>query len=332
MAIAYLNHRLVKIPLTDTCLFADNDHAWGMTANPPILIDTTAHIRYRDRAASGYRQHSFLKQAVVDRIIDRLDVVRRRFDHVIDVDCHDGLLAEALADHPSIDRVTAFDPSSAMVTEARTKGVDAVVANADALPLAEKSIDAVFSAFSLHWANDLPGVLVKLGRLLKPDGLMIVAVAGGVTLEGWRNCLAEAETTVSGGLSPRVLPMADIRDLGGLIGRAGLALPVADSDTLTITWPDAFAMMRDLRGMAEQNALQGRLRNGTAREVFLRAAMLASERLADSDGRIREHFEIVTLTGWAPHESQPQPLKPGSAQINLADALKPDEDGRKGSE
>ena len=120
--------------------------------------------------------------------------------------------------------------------------------------------------------NDLPGVMARLRRLLKPDGLMILALPGGETLEGWRNCLAEAETAVTGGLSPRVLPMADIRDLGGLIGRAGLALPVADSDTLTITWADTFALMRDLRGMAEQNALAGRLRGGTSRQVFFHAA------------------------------------------------------------
>ena len=295
---------------------------------PPRLIDTQAHIRYRERAASGYAEHCFLKQAVAMRIIDRLDVVRRDFDHVIDVDCHDGLLAARLMSHPSVSRVTAFDPSPAMVAAAKARGVDAVVACHDALPLGEASVDAVFSALSLHWANDLPGVLARLRRLLKPDGLMIVALAGGATLEGWRNCLAEAETSVTGGLSPRVMPMADIRDLGGLIGRAGLALPVADSDTLTITWPDAFAMMRDLRGMAEQNALAGRIKKATRREVFLRAATLAETRLGGDDGRISESFEIITLTGWAPHASQQQPLKPGSAKMPLAEALKPEDQSK----
>lgn len=292
-----------------------------MTSTPPILFDRQAQIRYRDRAAGNYAHHSFLKQAVADRLIDRLDVVRRRFDHVIDVDCHDGVLAEQLAGHPSIDRVTAFDPSAAMVERAQARGVDAVVAAADALPLADASVDAVFSAFSLHWQNDLPGVMSRFRRLLKPDGLLIIALAGGATLEGWRNCLAEAETAVTGGLSPRVMPMADIRDLGGLIGRAGLALPVADSDILTITWPDAFAMMKDLRGMAEQNALMGRLKTPTSRDVFMQAAMLAADRLGDAEGRISEQFEIITLTGWAPHASQPQPLKPGSGKVNLADVL-----------
>ena len=167
--------------------------------------------------------------------------------------------------------------------------------------------------------------MLKLRRLLKPDGLMIIALAGGVTLEGWRNCLAEAETAVTGGMSPRVLPMADIRDLGGLIGRAGMALPVADSDILTITWPDAFALMRDCAAWRNQRA--GRQAEmPTSRQVFMHAAMLAAERLGDSDGRISENFEIVTLTGWAPHESQQQPLKPGSAKQSLADALKPDDD------
>lgn len=309
-----------------TCVFDRNGHHPVMTETPPILIDEAAHCRYRDRAAAGYADHDFLKRAVAERIVDRLDAVRRRFGHVIDVDCHNGVLAEMLQAHPSVDRVTAFDPSPRMAAAARDRGIDAVVARADALPLAEESVDAVFSGFSLHWANDLPGVMLKLRQLLKPDGLMIIALAGGVTLEGWRNCLAEAETAVTGGMSPRVLPMADIRDLGGLIGRAGMALPVADSDTLTITWPDAFALMRDLRGMAEANALAGRLKMPTSRQVFMQAAMLAAERLGDGDGRISENFEIITLTGWAPHESQQQPLKPGSAKQSLADALTPDDD------
>lgn len=295
-----------------------------MNNTPPILIDEAAHIRFRDRAAAAFDRHDFLKQAVAERVVDRLDAVRRQFGHVIDVGCHTGVLAEMLAAHPSVERVTAFDPSAAMVAAACKRGVEAVVASPDALPLAEGSVDAVFSAFSLHWVNDLPGVMVKLARLLKPDGLMVIALAGGVSFEGWRNCLAEAETAATGGLSPRVLPMADIRDLGGLIGRAGLALPVADSDTMTITWPDAFALMRDLRGMGEQNALAGRIRGMTSRQVFMQAAMMAQDRLSNDEERISDRVEIITLTGWAPHASQQQPLKPGSAQNSLAQALAPD--------
>jgi SAM-dependent methyltransferase len=297
-----------------------------MQNTPPILIDETAHIRFLNRAAGNFDSHGFLKQTVAERIVDRLDAIRRRFSCVIDVGCHTGVLAKMLAEHPSIDRVIAFDTSPAMVMEARARGVNAIVASANSLPLADESVDAVFSAFSLHWMNDLPGVMMKLRRLLKPDGLMIIALAGGVTLEGWRNCLAEAETEIAGGLSPRVLPMADIRDLGGLLSRAGLALPVADSDTITISWPDAFALMHDLRGMAEQNALADRSRRTTSRQVFLHAAALAGERLATDKGQISENVEIITLTGWAPHESQQQPLKPGSAQNRLANVLTPDKD------
>ena len=292
-----------------------------MTDAPPKLVDEAAHCRFRDRAAAGFAAHEFLKTAVAERVVDRLDAVRRRFPLVADIGCHTGQLARLLMEHPSVDKVVATDPSPAMAEAARAGGCDAVAAPYDDLPYGEESLDGVFSAFALHWANDLPGVLARLRRLLKPDGLMVVALPGGETLAGLRAALADAEAGALGGMSPRVLPMADIRDLGGLIGRAGLALPVADSDTIEITWPDGLAMMRDLRGMAESNALAGRSRAFAPRGMLMAAAASMQERFGDGKGGIAAGFEIVTLTGWAPHGSQQQPLRPGSAKARLADAL-----------
>jgi len=191
----------------------------------------------------------------------------------------------------------------------------------ETLNLAEGAHDLVIHALALHWANDPVGQLVQCRRALRPDGLFLGLMFGGRTLHELRACLAEAETEVTGGLSPRVLPMGDIRDLGGLLPRAGFALPVADSFTKTVLYRDAFHLMRDLRAMGENNALHGRLRHPTRREVFLRAASLYHERFATEGGQIPATFEIVCLTGWAPHESQQKPLRPGSAVARLADAL-----------
>ncbi|MEC8765024.1 MAG: methyltransferase domain-containing protein, partial [Pseudomonadota bacterium] len=197
----------------------------------------------------------------------------------------------------------------------------ALASEYDRLPFAEGSFDAVFSCLMLHWVDDLPGVMAQIRRLLKPDGLCLVNLLGGATLTELRASLLEAEQEIYGGAGPRTAPMADIRDVGGLLGRAGLALPVADADRLTITYPDMFRLMADLRGMGEQNALLGRRRTPTARRMFLRAAEIYHDRFAGPDGRIPASFEIITLTGWAPHESQQTPLRPGSAAHRLADSL-----------
>ncbi|MCW1918852.1 SAM-dependent methyltransferase [Rhodobacter sp. KR11] len=193
------------------------------------------------------------------------------------------------------------------------------IADTDTLAVTPGAHDLVIHALCLHWADDPVGQLVQARRALQPDGWFIGMAFGGQTLHELRACLAQAETEVTGGLSPRVLPMAEIRDMGALPGRAGFALPVADSFTLTVKYRDIFHLMHDLRAMGEGNALHARLRKPTRRAVFTRAAALYAELAVD--GLIPATFEIITLTGWAPHESQQKPLKPGSAQARLADAL-----------
>ncbi len=184
-----------------------------------------------------------------------------------------------------------------------------------------ESFDLIVSALSLHLVNDLPGALIQLRRALKPDGLFLGAVLGGSSLQELREALAIAETEIAGGVSPRVAPFADIRDMGALLQRAGFALPVTDSEVLTVRYDNLFALMKDLRAMGAANTLFERARKPTSRRLFLRAAEIYAERFADADGRIRATFEIIFLSGWAPHESQQKPLRPGSAQVRLADVL-----------
>ena len=196
------------------------------------------------------------------------------------------------------------------------------IEDSEVLNVQSETQDLVIHALGLHWANDPVGQLVQCRRALRPDGLFIGLMFGGQTLSELRASLAQAEAEVTGGLSPRVLPMAEIRDLGGLLQRAGFALPVADGFTKTVLYRDAFHLMRDLRAMGEGNALQARLRRPTARAVFARAAEIYAQSYATPEGLIKASFEIITLTGWAPHETQQKPLRPGSAASRLEDALK----------
>ena len=203
-----------------------------------------------------------------------------------------------------------------------------LVGDLERLPLAAESADLVVSLLALHHVNDLPGAMIQIRRALRPDGLFVAALAGGDTLTELRQSLTIAESEIAGGVSPRVAPFADARALGGLMQRAGFALPVVDVDTLVARYADLFALMRDLRAFGAANALVERSRKPLRRAVLARAAVVYAERFADSDGRLRATFETVWLTGWAPHESQPKPLRPGSATARLADALKPREGGR----
>lgn len=296
-----------------------------MTVKIPQLIDTIAHRRNRDRAASGFGDVNFLKQAAADRLADRLDIVRRHFPLVLDIGSHHGEMAKAAIASGKVDRVICADPSSGMASH--TAGdMPSCVVDYDNINFCDGAFDAITSAFSMHWVNDLPGMLSRMRRWLKPDGLLLLSMAGGVSFGGLRSCLAEAESQTAGGLSPRVLPMADIRDLGGLLGRAGFGLPVADSDTLTISWSDLFHMMRELRQMGESNALLGRATHMTRRDTMMKAATLYKDRFSTEDQRVTAEIELITLTAWAPSPDQQKPLKPGSADVNLADFLNANQD------
>ena len=286
----------------------------------PKLFDSHAQRRNRGRAAANFASFDFLKREAANRLVDRLELMRRDFPLCLDLGCHDGLLTREFAGTGKVGQVVQADPAPAFAALAASAGPP-IAFEYDRLPFAEGSFDAVFSCLFLHWVDDLPGVMAQIRRLLKPDGLCLVSLLGGSTLTELRAVLLEAEQELAGGANPRAAPMADVRDAGGLLGRAGLALPVADADRLTITYPDIFRLMADLRGMGEQNALLGRSRAPSRRRLFLRAAEIYHDRFAASDGRIPASFEIITLTGWAPHESQQSPLRPGSAAHRLADML-----------
>jgi SAM-dependent methyltransferase len=198
---------------------------------------------------------------------------------------------------------------------------DGRVAPLERVPLEPETANLVLSPLSLHLTNDTPGVLIQIARTLRPDGLFLAAVPGAGTLGELREALLGAESELSGAATPRIVPFADVRDAGALLQRAGFALPVTDIETYTARYDDMFALIRDLRAMGMQNPLSARSRQPAPRALFLRAAEIYAERFADPDGRIRATFDVVSLSGWAPHESQQQPLKPGSARTRLADAL-----------
>lgn len=260
----------------------------------PQLTDRAALIRNRARAARA-APALFLHEALRADAEDRLESVNRRFTA------------------PAV--VTGWPQVWQGWRGAR------VVADDPVLALSPGAHDLVISAFALHWADDPVGHLVQCRRALRPDGLLIAALLGGETLHELRAALATAEARLTGGLSPRVMPMGEIRDWGALLHRAGLALPVADAALTRVRYASPRALMHDLRAMGEANALAGRLRHPTRRAVLAEAERLYRADQSLPDGRIPASFEVITLTGWAPDPSQPQPLKPGSASHRLDDIL-----------
>jgi SAM-dependent methyltransferase len=282
------------------------------------VFDRALLRRRRDRAAPGWPRHDFLKRHAVQAIAERLDDVRRPFPRLLDLGSHGGELAAALAGRAGETLVVSADLSAGLL--GRGKGLR-VVADEEALPFADGSFDLIASALSLHWVNDLPGALLQIRQALAPDGLFIAALLGGDTLTELRQALLQAESEVENGASPRVSPFADLRDAAGLLQRAGFTMPVADIEKLTVSYADPLALMRELRGMGESNALLARRRQPLRRETLLRAAQLYAQRFAGPDGRIEASFQIVHLHGWSAHSSQQQPLKPGSVQRRLAEAL-----------
>ena len=284
-----------------------------------VLFDRTAVRRHRDRAAAAFGQHDFLHREIADRLADRLADVNRTFDIVLDIGGGHG--ATLLSPAPKL-RVTG-DLSDSLLRTSNPMG--AVAMDEENLPVADNAFDLAISCLALHWVNDLPGALVQIRRALRPDGLFLAAFLGGDTLIELRRSFLEAEAETTGGASPHTSPVADIADAGSLLQRAGFALPVVDTDTLTVTYDDMFALMRDLRGMGETNAVAARTKSCLRRDTLFSAAARYQELYAEEDGRIPATFQIIWMTGWAPAATQPQPLRPGSAGARLADALDADE-------
>jgi SAM-dependent methyltransferase len=261
-----------------------------------MLFDRRARRRHRDRAADRGCVE-FLHREVADRLIERADDVKREFRVALDLGAHHGALSRALGGRPGLEWVVAADPSFGFL--AKLSGVR-VAADPDLVPFRDGSFDLVASMLELHWAGDLPGALVQIRRIIKPGGLFLAAMLGGSTLVELRTALIEAESIEEGGASPRVSPAAELGDVAGLLLRAGFAMPVADAEKITVTYPDALALMRDLRGMGETNALTARRRTLLRRATLARAALLYAERFGLLDGRVPATFEILFLTGWAP--------------------------------
>ncbi|MEK0085530.1 methyltransferase domain-containing protein [Benzoatithermus flavus] len=293
------------------------------------IFDRNLVRQRRARFARDFGEAGFLVAEVAGRLIDRLEDIRRSFPRVLVLGGQQGVLERALAGRFGIELLVTSDTVPGMLESGN--GL-AVVADEEALPFGPDRFDAVLSVMLLHWVNDLPGVLVQLRTCLKPDGLLLLALPGGETLFELRQCLLQAELEMEDGASPRVSPMTDVRDAGGLLQRAGLALPVVDVDRITITYADPLRLMRELSRMGEGNALLQRRPGPLRRATLARACQLYVEQFGDADGRVPATLDILFLTAWKPHPSQPKPKPRGSATVSLIDALKapPANDGSGG--
>jgi SAM-dependent methyltransferase len=268
----------------------------------PTIFDR-ALLKARRRRALALGAETFLLDRVATELVERLGAVLRPFEKAADI----GTPGDALR--------------RALIASGKISDVAATEFDDERVPFPESSLDLAVSALALQFVNDLPGALVQIKRALKPDGLFLAAMLGGDTLIELRQAFAQAESEIEGGVSPRVAPFADLRDLGGLLQRAGFALPVIDSERIIVRYDTVFALMHDLRRMGAGNALTERRRKPLRRATLLRMAEIYGERFVDPDKRLRATFEVIWLSGWAPHESQQKPLKPGSATTRLADVL-----------
>ncbi|MBN9318889.1 MAG: methyltransferase domain-containing protein [Caulobacterales bacterium] len=294
-----------------------------MSNAPPLLFDRALHRRRLDRAAPLHGAADFLKARAAEDLVRRLEAILRDFPVAVDLGSRTGGFARALATSDASGRIGTLietDLSEAMLAD--RSGLK-IVADEERLPFADASLDLVVSSLALHWTNDLVGALVQARRALKPDGLFLAALLGGSTLTELRQSLLAAEAEISGGASPRVSPFADAFDAAALLQRAGFALPVADTDKVKVRYAHPLRLMQDLRAMGETNVLFERPRGAMTRRLLGRALEIYVERFAEPDGRVPATFAIIPVPGWAPHESQQKPLKPGSAKMRLADALNP---------
>lgn len=293
-----------------------------MCTGMDMIFDKARIAANRHRALlNNDPKAAFLLDIAADEMAERLAVVERTFETAVELHGATGAAAHAAMATGKIGSLTRIESESAYINS----GDSFIEAPLEDVPLEPQSVNLVLAPLSLHLTNDTPGVFIQIKRALKPDGLFLAAIPGSGTLQELREVLLATEIEMTGGASPRVIPFADVRDVGGLMQRAAFALPVIDTETYTVRYDSLFPLMKDLRAMGMANPLADRSRKPLTRAFFLRAAEIYAERYADPDGRIRATFSIIYVSGWAPHESQQQPLRPGSAKARLADALKVEE-------
>lgn len=293
------------------------------SGQPPQIFDRALLIGRKLRALGQMQRAAkpdpgFLLERVARDLRERLDAVERHFASALDLSDDDGRTRRLLEQSPRIGSIGRMASDPAFLAAQET---GCLVGVPDNLALAPASLDLVTSALALQWVNDLPGALVQLRRALRPDGLFLGALIGGNTLHELREVMASVEEAATGGISPHVAPFVDVRDFGALLQRAGFALPVSDVDSFTVRYDHFFALVEDLRAMGATNVLAARSRKPWTRRMALQAAQLYAQRFCDDDGRIRASFQVISFSGWAPAESQQKPLKPGSANTRLAEAL-----------
>ncbi len=276
----------------------------------------------RERFAETADSYDFLLKRVAEDIADRLNAVTRKFSHALELGAHHGVVGKLLLQKQIIRELTSMESCSSLL--GRCSGTK-IQGDPEKLPFENGVFDLVISALSLHFVNDLPGTLIQIRQVLKPDGLFIGVMPGGRTLFELREAFAVAEEEMEGGVSPRVVPFVDVRDGGALLQRAGFALPVSDLDVVQVSYETPFHLMRELQRMGGSNLLHSRSRKPLRRSTMMRMAEVYEKRFAGADGRIPATFELLNLAGWSPHESQQKPLQPGTAKIRLADALGVDE-------
>ncbi|MCH9752910.1 MAG: methyltransferase domain-containing protein [Alphaproteobacteria bacterium] len=302
-----------------------------MTPVPsPIMFDRARVTRNRDRASSRFREYAFLKGRESTQLLERLNDTSREFERALDIGAHDGQACEALRESGKVKQIIALESAPSMLAKLQSTGFETAPMDEEKLPFPEASFDLATSVLSLHWINDLPGVLTQVRRVLAPDGLFLACLFGGGTLSELRAAMIEAESEIAGGISPRLSPLPGLQDMAGLLQRAGFALPVADVERVTVRYSHPMKLLEDLKGMGEQAAFaprDGQERRPLSRRILARMSEIYKSRFSDPDGKVRATFEIIWLSGWAPHESQPKPLRPGSGRFSLADAVKRARDG-----
>lgn len=292
----------------------------------PTVFDRKSVRKHKNRAAQNFHNHSFLKKRAAEDMADRLEVIPRSFNRILDLGCHSAEVSSEIQNRASIsDRISTIFSSDLSPSFAKNASALSLAADEESLPFKARSFDAVLSCLALHWVNDLPGCLVQIRNVLTPDGLFIGQLLGGRTLNELRSCFIEAETEIRGGAAMRVSPFADVQDMSNLLQRAGFVMPVADTETITVRYSNPISLFQDLRGMGETSATaiagEQQAAPNLTRSIFFRALEIYAEKFTNADGKFLATFEIITASGWSPGPNQPSPLKPGSAKASLAQAL-----------